>query len=198
MGHPLALIPTDQKRAPWMEFALSEAKRWAGKTEVEITEERNYHALLKTGRKTLVGNSNPWCASFVNWCLQQSGYIPTAAPASSQSFRWDKNYTKISQPVYGAIVVFTDKVNPSHGHVGFLYATSSQGQPIVLGGNQSDMINFESKFSKPLEGYYVPTAYLEFAKSELERGAKPTLASATELNGMFGTTVNKKKINATL
>lgn len=197
-GHPLAIIPTDQKRAPWMEVACEEAKRWAGKKEDEITKERNYHALLNTGLKTLVGNANPWCASFVNWCLKQAGYPSTSSPASSQSFRRDKNYIAIDKPVYGAIVVFTDAHNPARGHVGFLYAFDEKEKPIVLGGNQSDTINFESGFSKKISGYFVPLSYAEFAKKEIVDGASVMRSSATELNRSFGIKVKKKKSNATL
>lgn len=197
-GHPLAIIPVDQKRAPWMEVALAEAKRWAGKKEDEITKESNYHALLKTGRNTLVGNSNPWCASFVNWCLKQAGYPPTASPASSQSFRRDKNYIAIDKPLYGSVVVFTDAHDSTRGHVGFLYAFDEKDRPIVLGGNQSDTINFESGFSKKLSGYFVPLLYAEFAKKEIADGASIMRNSTAELNRAFGIKVRKKKSNATL
>jgi uncharacterized protein (TIGR02594 family) len=197
-GHPLAIIPTNQKRAPWMEIAVGEAKRWAGKKEDEITKESNYHKLLKTGLKTLVGNSNPWCASFVNWCLKQAGYPPTAAPASSQSFKRDKHYVLIDKPLYGAIAVFTDKKHPGRGHVGFLYALDEKGGPIILGGNQSDAINFESGFSMKLSGYYVPAAYLEFARNEFSQGATMLKSSAIELNKSFGIKTQKKTSNSTL
>lgn len=197
-GHPLGLIPFVQKRAPWMEFAVAEAKRWHGQKENEITKESNYHALLKTGRKTLVGNSNPWCASFVNWCLKQAGYVPTSAPASSQSFRHDKNYTRIDKPIYGAIAVYTDTHNSAKGHVGFLYALTPNGSPIILGGNQSDTIDFESAFGKKLSGYYVPLSYLEFAKKEMSDGPSLIISTAVELNQSFGIKIQKKKANATL
>ena len=111
-GHPIAVLPVDQKRAPWMEHALAEAKRWAGKKEDEISKQTNYHRLVspKGGLSSLVGNSNPWCASFVNWCLQQAGFQISRSPASSQSFLNDKNFIKLDRPVYGAIVVWSNYV----------------------------------------------------------------------------------------
>lgn len=195
-GHPIAVLPTSQKRAPWMEIAIAEAKRWAGKKEGEITKESNYHALLKTGLKTLVGNSNPWCASFVNWCLKQAGYPPTAAAASSQSFRRDKNYVPIENPVFGAIAVFTDQKHPGRGHVGFLYAFDENNHPIILGGNQSDSITFENKFSMKLGGYYIPISYMDFAK--LDQDISLPISSPFKLNAFFGIKTPKKTLNSTL
>jgi LysM repeat protein len=72
-GAPLALLLPDQRRAPWMAVALAEAKKWAGKTEGVITKTSNYHE--ETGAKflkTMVGTSNAWCGSFVNFCLTNS------------------------------------------------------------------------------------------------------------------------------
>lgn len=195
-GHPVAILPTSQKRAPWMEIAIAEAKRWAGKKEDVITKESNYHALLKTGLKTLVGNSNPWCASFVNWCLKQAGYPPTTAAASSQSFKRDKNYILIEKPVYGAIAVFTDQKRPGRGHVGFLYAFDENNHPIILGGNQSDSITFENRFSLRLGGYYIPISYSEFAKSDT-RVSLP-INNPSKLNALFGIKTQKKTLNSTL
>lgn len=45
-GHPLAIIPSDQKRAPWMEVAITEARKWAGKTEDEIDDTQNFHSKI--------------------------------------------------------------------------------------------------------------------------------------------------------
>ena len=198
-GHPLAIIPTDQKRAPWMEIALEEAKRWAGKKEEEITKKSNYHKLAnpKGGLDSLVGNDNPWCASFVNWCLKKAGYPISNAPASSQSFLQDKNFVKIEKPVYGAIVVWTNYSESTGksdgtGHVGFVYGANA-----VLGGNQSDAINFRSnsdsswhhkktgKILQKIRGFYVPLAYLEFVRRE-EEGANLLIDTPPKkLNAQF-------------
>lgn len=199
-GHPIALIPADQKRARWMEFALGEAERWAGKKEAEITKERNYHRLVnpKNGLGSLIGKANPWCASFVNWCLLQAGYPISHSPASSLSFLNDPNFVKVDQPVYGAIVVWSNHVESTGkpdgtGHVGFLY-----GSRAVLGGNQSDAINFKSnsdaswahpqngRMLQKLRGYYVPAAYAEFARSEKERTFELLAISPSTLNNQFG------------
>ncbi|OWW18345.1 hypothetical protein AYR66_02550 [Noviherbaspirillum denitrificans] len=199
-GHPIALIQVDQKRAPWMEFAIREAKRWAGKKEDDITKERNYHRLVdpKNGLSSLIGKNNPWCASFVNWCLKQAGYPLSHSPASSQSFLNDKNFVKLDQPVYGAIVVWSNYVEATGkpdgtGHVGFLYGANA-----VLGGNQSDAINFkgnadstwthksQGKMLQKIRGYYVPLAYAEFALRAEEKSQSLTEKLPRVLNNEFG------------
>lgn len=199
-GHPLALIPFVQKRAPWMEFALHEAERWAGKKEDEIGKERNYHRLVnpKNGLKSLTGSNNPWCASFVNWCLMQAGYPTSHSPASSQSFLSDKNFVRLDRPVYGSIVVWSNFLESTGkpdgtGHVGFLYGTNA-----VLGGNQSDAINFKGnsdstwshnskgKIIQKIRGYYVPLAYLEFAHGAEELALRLTEKLPKILNKDFG------------
>jgi uncharacterized protein (TIGR02594 family) len=66
----------------------------------------NYHKKTGINMSSMVGNSNPWCASFINYCLKESGYS-TSGSASSQSF--SNNKIKVSQPIYGAIVVLRKK-----------------------------------------------------------------------------------------
>lgn len=83
-----------------------------------------------TGRKP-EGDCTPWCSAFVNWCLMRSreGYPkleelegkgnPGARTrsAASKSFRtWG---TETTTPTDGDIVVFENKSDPEHGHVGF-------------------------------------------------------------------------------
>lgn len=96
-GEPLALITPEDGVAPWMKYAIAEAKRWHGETEGVI--ESGKPANSKTGEKAIVGinyhkeiddgmtkpmtsNSAAWCAAFVNWCLMQAGY-PIKNPKES-------------------------------------------------------------------------------------------------------------------
>lgn len=199
-GHPIAIIPVDQKRAPWMMYALEEARKWAGKKEGEITKEQNYHKKVdpEHGLNTLAGNSNPWCASFVNWCLMEAGFQISHPPSSSQSFIRDNNFVKLDKPIYGAIVVWSNYVESTGrtdgtGHVGFLF-----GENAVLGGNQSDAINFKAnsesswhdkrkgRMLQKIHGYYVPLAYAEFARSE--EGQRLSMSNETprKLNMALG------------
>ena len=83
------------------------------------------------------GDLTPWCAAFVNWCVQRAGAGVATNNASSGSFRCFGEET--TTPQLGDIVVFK-QVNAGEpcigkGHVGFFVRDA--GEKIeVLGGNQ--------------------------------------------------------------
>lgn len=172
-GHPLAIVGLDQKRAPWMETAVSELQRWGGVKETAIDDTINYHKKIGLSFKSL---STAWCASFVNYCLKTAGYKHSGS-AGSQSFRHSPSFHKLSAPVYGALTVYSNPKQPAQGHVAFAYCKLKGGDIAVLGGNQGDSITFNSHkgvyidFLKyKLEGYYVPIAYKEYAEKQLKQG----------------------------
>jgi hypothetical protein len=65
-----------------------------------------------------------------------------------------------------------------------------RGRPVLLGGNQSDQINFV-RFNPATLRYYVPKSYLPFAQKELKETKLDELA-ATDLNAALGIVVAKK------
>jgi uncharacterized protein (TIGR02594 family) len=183
-GAPVALIPVNQKEAPWMVSAIAEAKTWAGKKEDVITKTTNYH-------KKIGGAGNlektPWCASFVNFCLKESN-TPYEASQSSQFPVSSKKFIKIDKPVYGALMVLRnyfaedDKSNGT-GHVTFVYGKTANGRIAGLGGNQGDSIKLSAYASKGVSsfftlkgkkmkqcfhGFYIPATYAEYAKTQGE------------------------------
>ena len=188
-GHPIAIIPVDQKRAPWMAFALGEAKQWAGKTEAVIGKTRNYHR--ETGQtwfKSMEGDTNAWCASFVNYCLMLARYPMSQNKARAKSFSNDPNFLKIDKPIYGAIAVYGRK---GGGHVAFVYGKQKKSDKlIVLGGNQGDMITFVARSStSSLVGYYVPAAYKAFADNDMSTPLDEL--DVDEINKSFGIKADK-------
>lgn len=80
-GEPLALIAPEGGKVPWMKFALAEAKKHNGADEAVIEKSINYQTAIKDGMKTMIGDNNPWCAAFANWCVMQAGY-PIQNPKS--------------------------------------------------------------------------------------------------------------------
>jgi len=192
-GHPIATLNTDSGEAPWMAHAIEQAKLWHGQKEDVITQTINYHEEVGVNLKTLVGNGNPWCASFANWCLHQAGYPMTSAPADSQSFRHSKNFVKIDKPVFGAVAIYK---HPKGGHAAFVYAQTSTGAPILLGGNQSDAINFGMQKASELKGFFVPASYLKFAQDRLAKGIGLEKSTPKDLNNEFHITFAQKKKNA--
>jgi uncharacterized protein (TIGR02594 family) len=188
-GHPIAVIPLDQKRAPWMKHALYEAEYWAGKKEGEIGKTMNYHH--KTGQvwfKSLEGDSNAWCASFVNYCLTMERYQMSQNKARAKSFSSDPNFAQVDKPIFGAIAVFGRK---GGGHVAFVYGKQKASEKIiVLGGNQGDMITFVARSpTKNLLGFYVPLSYKQFADNEASLSLDEY--SVDDLNKHFGIKVDK-------
>jgi uncharacterized protein (TIGR02594 family) len=87
------------------------------------------------------GDTTAWCAAFINYCLIKSSTnknLPSNSSeptksAASKSFRtWGKETTS---PKPGDLVVFINKNDSSHGHVGFFLAEKDD-KILVLGGNQ--------------------------------------------------------------
>lgn len=174
-GNPIALLPHDQREAPWMNIALSEAKKWHGTKEDHITS--NYHALIGHGWiKNLVGTLNAWCSSFVNYCFQESGYHKTAPdPYRAISFFRDSiNFFEIKKPIYGCAA-------SSGHHATFVYGKSKSGALICLGGNQSDTIKFS-----PFNGlrFFLPVAYKGYYESNVHK--ELDIFDVNELNEMIG------------
>lgn len=174
-GNPIAILPHDQREAPWMNIALSEAKKWHGTKEDHITS--NYHALIGHGWiKNLVGTLNAWCSSFVNYCFQESGYHKTAPdPYRAISFFRDStNFFEIKKPIYGCAA-------SSGHHATFVYGKSKSGALICLGGNQSDTIKFS-----PLNGlrFFLPVAYKGYYESNVHK--ELDIFDVNELNEIIG------------
>ncbi|WP_028100565.1 TIGR02594 family protein [Pseudoduganella violaceinigra] len=183
-GAPIAVVPVNQKEAPWMVSAIAEAKTWAGKKEGVITKTTNYHKKIGGAGKL---DDTPWCASFVNFCLKDSN-TPYEASQSSQFPVSSKKFVKIDKPVYGALMVMrnyfvdTGKSNGS-GHVTFVYGKSANGRIAALGGNQGDSIKLSAyadkgissfftlkgkKMKQCFHGFYIPATYTEYAKTQGE------------------------------
>ncbi|HHX7178868.1 TPA: TIGR02594 family protein [Enterobacter hormaechei] len=174
-GNPIAILPHDQREAPWMNIALSEAKKWHGTKEDSITS--NYHALIgHKWIKNLVGTLNAWCSSFVNYCFQESGYHKTVPdPYRAISFFKDSNnFFEIKKPIYGCAA-------SSGKHATFVYGQSKSGELICLGGNQGDTIKF-SPFND--FRFFLPVAYKGYYESNAQK--ELDIFDVNELNEMIG------------
>jgi len=117
----------------WMNIAWDElgTKEIAGdKDDPRIID---YHATtsLKAGDDEVA-----WCSSFVNWVMKQAGIEGSNSAAARSWLGWG---LKLSQPRYGAIVVFKRGSSAWQGHVAF-YLDSDETHITVLGGNQSNRV----------------------------------------------------------
>ncbi|WP_321955325.1 LysM peptidoglycan-binding domain-containing protein [Paraburkholderia bannensis] len=189
VGRPLALVPPDQRRAPWMSIAIAEGERWGGADESLITKTMNYHALVdnRNWLKDLNGTKHAWCSAFVNWVMMKDGrHMVTKGDDRhrARGFVGDPNFPQIKKPVFGCIAVLGNL-----GHVVFVYGHDPKSKMlVVLGGNQGGdntfggTIDFSSFHESAMHGFYVPVTYLPYAQAELAKGVQLPEANAADLN----------------
>lgn len=137
----------------WYDWALKEVGQH------ELPENRGSVVKKYIGLSHCGEEGDPWCAIFVNAALEINGIRGTRSP-SSQSFRSDPNFVKLSGPTKGAIAVFW-RTSPHSGlgHVGF-YVDETSGYVNTLGGNEQDAVRIELMAKAGghfgLIGYYWP------------------------------------------
>ena len=109
---------TQASRAPRL-FAsadpVSEARRWIGSNP--------------TRRSTL------WCATFMKFVLERSGYSGTGSDAAKSFASYGQ---RIAGPQVGAIAVMTRGKNG--GHVGIVSGFDGSGNPIIISGNHGHRV----------------------------------------------------------
>ncbi|MHB0955538.1 MAG: NlpC/P60 family protein [Pirellulaceae bacterium] len=137
--------PTATGEPRWMQVARREigVRETAGSAHNPRIIQ--YHASTSLKATT---DETAWCASFVNWCLIQSGVVGTNSAAAASFVTWGK--ATHAQP--GAVCVIynasaaNSSLSRSGNHVGFLVEETSANY-VLLGGNQSDSVKI-SNFSK--------------------------------------------------
>lgn len=146
--------PAPAPSANWMDIAVAELgvheDSLPGQHNARIVEYHQTTTLKATDDET------PWCSSFVNWVLRQSGRSGTNNAAAKSWLNWGIEAT---DPVPGAIVVikkktpgFTQATGSSSGfHVGF-FVSATTTHIRLLGGNQGNQVKYSSF---PLSAYEV-------------------------------------------
>jgi uncharacterized protein (TIGR02594 family) len=83
-----------------------------------------------------------WCGTFVAACFDAVGIIPVKGWAGARN--WLTFGASIPAPCVGCVVVFWrgSKTGWS-GHVGFVVGKDAQGNLMVLGGNQGNMVSIK-------------------------------------------------------
>ncbi len=143
--------------------------------EVKVLKDKKGKPLLdKEGRErtrirfdgfaTLIGDTNAWCASFVNYCLKEAKYAPGRSHMSTFTFGTDKDlFVQVKEPIYGAIR-FTHRTGG--GHVCLVYGVAA-GKLVVIGGNQGNQICFElMNLGDKGEAFFVPVPYKDYADKD--------------------------------
>jgi uncharacterized protein (TIGR02594 family) len=82
-------------------------------------------------------SSISWCAAFVSFCIKQA--FPTFKGSSNSQYPATKEgeteYTKLDQPIRGAIIVWSR--GGGHGHTAFYLGEAEGGRIETIGGNQT-------------------------------------------------------------
>ena len=93
-----------------------------------VAEARRWIGTNPTGRSSL------WCARFMNFVLQRSGYKGTSSDLARSFASYGH---RISGPQVGAIAVIGRR---GGGHVGVVSGIDSRGNPIIISGNHSHRV----------------------------------------------------------
>lgn len=127
--------------APWFDIALAEM----GISEIPGVNHNqriiDYHAATTLKATT---DEIPWCSSFVNWVMAQSGLNGTNSALAKSWTDWG---IAIEKPIKGDIVVIRRKGKKQDAatgsatgyHVGF-YVNASPAVISILGGNQGNQV----------------------------------------------------------
>jgi uncharacterized protein (TIGR02594 family) len=107
-------------------------------------------ALAKCGE-----GGDPWCAIFVNACLEAAGVRGTRS-AMARSFERDGNFVKLAGPALGAVTtMWRGSPSSGSGHV-FFYLGENGNGVLALGGNQSDQVCRQYEPRARITGYWWP------------------------------------------
>ena len=107
-----------------------------------------YHATTTLGNWAKSKDSVPWCSSFVNWAVTNSGLKGTDNALARSWMTWGE---PVDEPRLGDIVVIKrlargrDRRTGSFGgyHVAF-YVRRRRGRLRLLGGNQANSVKFSN------------------------------------------------------
>lgn len=104
-------------------------------------------------------DETPWCGLFVGWIMGKTGrYVVKEWYRAKE---WvNPHLTHLDKPAYGAIAVLSRK---GGGHVGFVVGRDAQGNIMLLGGNQGDMVQISPFKRDTIDGYYWPSRWIDGA-----------------------------------
>lgn len=131
---------------------ITEAKKYIGEHEIKGPKHNplivQWWKDIKRGG--IKDDETPWCAAFVGAMLEHVGIQSTRFESAKSYLQWGE---KLDNPIPGCIVVFTRE---GGGHVGFVMGQTRGGSLVVLGGNQSDAVNYKAFSRQRVSGYRWP------------------------------------------
>src|SRR6266516_2407070 len=98
---------------------------------------------------------DPWCAIFVNACLEEAGFRGSRS-AAARSFEKNSNFTRLPAPTRGCIVTRW-RVSPSdgRGHVYFFLEKNENGYRAIA-GNEDDAVREYDEDPSKVTGFWWP------------------------------------------
>ena len=129
-----------------------------------------YHAVTTLNATT---DEIPWCSSFVNWCVAESGKEPTRSAMAASWKRWGKS---LKTPKKGCIIGFVRE--DGTGHVG-IFISGVPGKYKILGGNQDNSVNVSSWNIANRDWFFVEPK--GFNNSKIARAGAGSVATGAAL-----------------
>lgn len=136
---PYVKTLTDQQ---WASALLSERALHVAHSQLGVKESgANWGPMVKLYLAVAgMFSPAPWCASFVTWCLVQSGAdrkkLPKFAASTYYWWEWAKNSHRDNpNPSRGRLFVWNEK---GGGHIGFVAETLVNGSFRTVEGNTND------------------------------------------------------------
>jgi uncharacterized protein (TIGR02594 family) len=111
-----------------------------------VAEARRYLGGNPTGRSRL------WCARFMNLVLERSGYKGTGSDMARSFASYGH---RVSGPQIGAIAVMARR---GGGHVGVVSGIDSNGNPILVSGNNGHRVREAAYPRGRIYAYVMPTS----------------------------------------
>lgn len=119
---------------------LNTAAQWIGKDEDK--DKAALSAFISKAGITINPASTAWCAAFANAVLYANDIKGTGEVNAKSFLQWGIATT---QPQPGDIAVLWRGSRDSwQGHVGFFKGFDSNGNVLILGGNQDDKVSIEA------------------------------------------------------
>jgi len=162
---------------PWIKVAMKELgiARWAKGNNPRIVE---YLHSVDLPENLANDQWTPWCASFVEWCLDQCSMRGTKNAMARSYLKFG---VKLEKPIPGCILIFyRGDRNGEEGHTGFYMGTDAKGNIMVLGGNEGNGVRIARYPAEHLLGCVWPKEapiVLQSKKApQADPGTIPTLS----------------------
>ena len=104
------------------------------------------------GTSSAKTDQTPWCAVFVNYCLETADVDGTMMAAAYSFKKWGQSFPT-AESKFGAIAIM------NYSHVGFVVGKNKNGRIVLLGGNQKDAINLGPNPGNLVSKFVYPTDY---------------------------------------